>query len=53
MFLYYRVFGKQQKQAMATSYFEKAQDVIEACDGKDSLDLIPVYQGLGKISFYT
>ncbi|XP_074649987.1 tetratricopeptide repeat protein 23-like [Tubulanus polymorphus] len=40
---------RQQKQAGAMTYYEHAKDLITKSKGADSLDLIPIYQGMGQV----
>ena len=44
-----RLSGKCQKHAMAIAYFDKALHVLDNRYGPDSIELVPVYQGLGKV----
>lgn len=41
--------AKQQKYALAATYFEKVLGIMEVKYGEDSPELIPVYQGLGLV----
>ena len=53
IFYFYRLSATQQKHAMAITYFEKTLDLMETKFGKDSPELIPVYQGMGLVSLET
>ncbi|XP_013406257.1 tetratricopeptide repeat protein 23-like [Lingula anatina] len=44
-----RLNGAQEKAASATSYFDKAIELIEKQHGNDSIRLIPVYQDIGRV----
>lgn len=44
-----KLYANQNKHALGQSYFEKAITLIEENHGKESLQLIPVYQDLGKL----
>ncbi|XP_077867537.1 tetratricopeptide repeat protein 23-like [Saccoglossus kowalevskii] len=46
-----KVCISQSKTAFGTSCFEKAIKLIQRNYGKDNVELIPVYQDLGRISF--
>jgi len=50
-FLFYRLNARQEKFPLATSYYEKVLDLTKRRYGNEAIQLIPVYQGLGRISF--
>ena len=47
---YFRLYGRQQKHAVAQEYFDKVLDVGEKLYSRDGIELIPVYQGMGRVS---
>ncbi|XP_071789087.1 tetratricopeptide repeat protein 23-like [Asterias amurensis] len=44
-----KLYANQNKQALGASYYEKAVRLTEKHNGSDSLELIPIYQDLGKL----
>ena len=40
---------KQHKYESSSDYFDKALEILEDLHGKDAVELIPVYQGLGHV----
>ena len=45
----YRLSAKQSKFASGIRYYERAIQLAEDCFGVDSEDLIPIYQGIGRV----
>ncbi|XP_021367648.1 tetratricopeptide repeat protein 23-like [Mizuhopecten yessoensis] len=44
-----RLYCKQKKQALASSQYDKLLDQMQAHYGKDSMELVPVYQENGQL----
>ncbi|XP_022084776.1 tetratricopeptide repeat protein 23-like [Acanthaster planci] len=44
-----KLYANQNKQALGASYYEKGVRLTEKHHGTDSLELIPIYQDLGKL----
>ncbi|XP_063437790.1 tetratricopeptide repeat protein 23-like [Mytilus trossulus] len=47
-----RLYWKQKKHARSAAQFDKLLDLMKRQYGPDSMDLVPIYQEYGKISFY-
>ena len=47
-----RLYWKQKKHARSAAQYDKLIDIMIRQYGPDSMDLVPVYQEYGKISFY-
>jgi len=43
--------ARQKKIALAITNFEKTLEMMQSKYGEDAVELIPLYQSLGKISF--
>ena len=47
----FRLFANQNKHAASQGYYEDAVRKVEKHHGNDSVQLIAIYQDMGKISF--